>query len=50
MDEMSKLIRNLTNKMSRFAMENGNVNKDPQGGVRNPNQFRRPFNPQLMRR
>jgi hypothetical protein len=51
MDEMSRLIRNMTNKMSRFEMENGNANKSPQeGGVRNPNQFRRPFNPQLMRR
>jgi hypothetical protein len=51
MDEMSRLIRNMTNKMSRFEMENGNANKVPQeGGVRNPNQFRRPFNPQLMRR
>jgi hypothetical protein len=51
MDEMSRLIRNLTNKMSRFDMENGNSNKFPQeGGVRNPNKFRRPFNPQFMRR
>jgi hypothetical protein len=32
-------------------MDNGNVNKAPQeGGVRKPNHFRRPFNPQLMRR
>jgi hypothetical protein len=38
MDEMSRLIRNLTNKMSRFEIENGNSNKFPQeGGVRNPN-------------
>jgi hypothetical protein len=27
MDEMSRLIRNLTNNMSRFEMENGNANK-----------------------
>jgi hypothetical protein len=51
MDEMSRLIRNLKNKMSRFEMENGNSNKVPQeGGVRNPNQFRRHSNPQLMGR
>jgi hypothetical protein len=50
-EEMSRLIRNLTNKMSRFEIENNNANKSPQeGGMRNPNQFRRPFNPQLMRR
>jgi hypothetical protein len=51
MDEMSKLIRNVTNKMSRFEMENSNANKVPQeGGMRNHNHFRIPFNPQLMRR
>jgi hypothetical protein len=27
MEEMSRLIRNLTNKMSRFEMENKNANK-----------------------
>jgi hypothetical protein len=32
MDEMSRLIRNLTNNMSRFEMENGNANKVPQEG------------------
>jgi hypothetical protein len=51
MDEMSRLIRNLRIKMSRFEMENGNANKAPQeGGARNPYQFERPFNPQFMRR
>jgi hypothetical protein len=30
MDEMSRLIRNMTNMMSRFEMENENVNKVPQ--------------------
>jgi hypothetical protein len=29
MDERSRLIRNLTNNMSRFEMENGNANKFP---------------------
>jgi hypothetical protein len=36
MDEMSRLIRNLTNKMSRFEMENGNANKYPQEGGEEP--------------
>jgi len=30
MDEMSRLIRNMTIKMYRFEMENGNDNKSPQ--------------------
>jgi hypothetical protein len=30
MDEMSRLIRNMTNNMSIFEMENGNANKFPQ--------------------
>jgi hypothetical protein len=30
MDEMSRLIRNLTNKMSRFEIENRNTNRTPQ--------------------
>ena len=30
MDEMSRLIQNLTNNMSIFEMENGNANKVPQ--------------------
>jgi hypothetical protein len=53
MDEMSRLIRNLTNKMSRFKIENRNVNKSPQeGGIINPKptQFIILPNPQLMRR
>jgi hypothetical protein len=50
-EEMSILIRNLSNKMSIFEIENKNENKYPQeGGVRNPNQFKRHFNPQLMRK
>jgi hypothetical protein len=53
MDEMSRLIRNMTKKMSIFEIEHRNTNILPQeGGIRNPNpnQFRRPPNPQLMRR
>jgi hypothetical protein len=53
MDEMSILIRNKTKKKSKFEIENRNTNSDPQeGSIRNPdsNQFRRPPNPQLMRR
>jgi len=50
-EEMSRLIINLTNKMSRFEIENNNANKAPrEGGMINPNQFRGPFNPQLMKR
>jgi hypothetical protein len=51
MDEMSRLIRNLTKKMSRFEIENNNANRASQeGGIRNPNpnQFKIPRNPQLM--
>jgi hypothetical protein len=34
-----------------FEVEGNNTNKYPQeGDLRNPNQFRRPFNPQMMRR
>jgi hypothetical protein len=45
------LIRNLSNKISRYEIENTNANKYPQeGGMRNHNQFRKPFNPQLMRK
>jgi hypothetical protein len=51
MDEMSILMRNMTNKISIFEMENDNANKfTHERGLRNPNQFRRPFNPQLVRR
>ena len=53
MDEKSRLIRNMTNKISIFDIENKNSKRYPQeGGIRNPNpnQLRRPPNPQLMRR
>jgi hypothetical protein len=37
MDEMSKLIRNLKNKMSRFEIEHNNTNiVSQEGGIRNP--------------
>jgi hypothetical protein len=52
-DEMSRLIRNLTNKMSIFEIENIHTKRSTQeGGVRNPNpnHFIRPPNPQLTRR
>jgi hypothetical protein len=48
---MSRLIRNLSNKLSRFEFEGKNTKTSPhEGGLRNHNQFRRPFNPQIMRR
>jgi hypothetical protein len=50
-EEKSILIRNLSNKLSGFEVEGNNANKYPQeGGLRNPNQFIRPFNPQMTRR
>ena len=49
MDEMSILMRNMTKKISRFEMENDNANKvTHERGLRNPNQFRRPFNPHVQ--
>jgi len=33
MDEMFRFIKNLTNKMSRFEIENRNTNIDPQEGI-----------------
>jgi hypothetical protein len=51
MDEISRLIRNLTNKMSIFEIEHKNTNRFPQeGGKKNPNtnQFIIPSNPYLM--
>ena len=53
MNEMSRLIRNMRNKTSRFEIDHRNTNRSPQeGGISNPNpnQFRRPPNPQLTRR
>ena len=49
MDKMSILMRNMTKKISRFEMENDNANKvTHERGLRNPNQFRRPFNPHVQ--
>jgi hypothetical protein len=51
MDEMFRIIKNLTNNIFIFDMDNGNSNKFPQErGVRNPDQFRSSFNSQLMRK
>jgi hypothetical protein len=51
MNEISSLVIKPKNKMCGLEMDNGNSNKVPQeGGMRNPNQLRRPFYPQLMRR
>jgi hypothetical protein len=40
--------RNLSNKLTRLEVEGNNpIKSNQEGGPRNPNQFRRPFNPQL---
>jgi hypothetical protein len=43
---MAKLIKELSNKLSR--MEVDGVKLEP--NIRNPNQFRRNFNPQFQQR
>ena len=48
MDEMNKLIKNLSMKVNRLEMENKNISIPLQEG--NPNQFRRPFVPRFLPR
>ena len=51
MDDMTKLIKNLSTKINRLEMENRNQNKHVQvNDNKNPNQFRRPFNPRFFPR
>ena len=51
MDDMTQFIKNLSAKISRLEMENGNQNKPIQDNDnKNPNQFRRTFNPQILNR
>ena len=51
MDDMTKFIKNLSAKISRLEMENGNQNKPIQDNDnKNTNQFRRPFNPRFFPR
>jgi hypothetical protein len=45
-EEMAKLIKDLSNKLAR--MEVDRVKSEP--NIRNPNQFRRNFNPQFQQR
>ena len=45
MDDMTKLIKTLSAKISRLEMENKHVQDN---GYKNPNQFRRPFNPRFF--
>jgi hypothetical protein len=48
---MSKLIINLSNKLSRLETKGIPPHNPPnEEGMRNPNQFRRPFNPQIFKR
>ena len=49
MDYMTKLIKNLSTKISRLEMENQNQNKHVQDNDnKNPNQFRKLFNPSFF--
>ena len=51
MDEMTKLINNLSTKISRLEMENKTQNTPThENDNQNPNQFRRPFNPRFFPR
>ena len=45
MDEMNKIIKNLSAKIDRLELGNKNHNKPIPEGERNQNQFRRPFVP-----
>jgi hypothetical protein len=50
MDEMAKMLKNLTSEMTRLKMEQKQSNRPAQeSGYRNPNQFSRPNNvPQFL--
>ena len=48
MDEMTKLIKNLSTKINMLEMDNKNQNRSLQEG--NPNQFRCPFVPIFLPR
>jgi hypothetical protein len=52
MDEMTKMLKNLTSEIEMLKMEQKQPNRPPrEGGYRNPNQFRRPNNvPQILPR
>jgi hypothetical protein len=52
MDEMAKMLKTLTSEMARLKIEQKQPNRPvPEGGYRNPNQFRRPNNvPQILPR
>ena len=50
MDEMNKIIKNLSAKIDRLEMGNRNQNKPIPKGERNQNQFRRPFAPRFLPR
>ena len=48
MDDMNKLIKNLSAKVNRLEMENKNLSRPVHEG--NPNQFRKPFVPRFIPR
>ena len=50
-DDMTKLIKNMSTKLSRLEMENKSQNKPIQDtDNKNPNQFRRTFKPMFFPR
>ena len=49
--EMSIVIKGISNKLTRLKVEGHNSNRAPLGGIqRNPNQYQIPFNPRIMNR
>ena len=46
---MTKIVRGLSNTLAGLETKVNNQNINPQSiGERNPNQFRNPFNPQIL--
>ena len=50
LDEMTKLIKNMYEKINRLEMENKNQNRPMKEGYRNTNQFRCSFVPRYLHR
>ena len=50
MDEMNKIIKNVSVKIDRLELGYKNQNKPIPEGERNQNQFRRPFAPRFLPR
>ena len=50
MDEMNKIVKNLSVKIDRLELGNKNQNKPIHEGERNQNHFIRPFVPRFLPR